>query len=106
MSQYKVLAAYAAGLIAQKDRFVVCEYPCWGLDKFGGAAWNEVSAHVITILGALKFAQIRLSPSAKAYNLINRVIYRAASQLYNKRPIELSHNEALYIMLGIAMGEL
>lgn len=103
MSQYKLLAAYAAGLIADEDKFIDLPFASYGIRKNGEHnPLDEYDAKRITIAGAVRFAYWRLDYPYSAYNKVAQLTYSIAKAKYNLLPRELTHKQALKLLLDIA----
>lgn len=105
MMQYKILAAYAAGLIANPNRYYTTTEAEWA--RFDNhIVWiNIVHADRMTLLGALRCASDSLGYTQRAYNqCYHQMLLRAYDGIVPRGTTlnTLQHKDAHRLLLQIA----
>lgn len=106
---YKAMAAYAAGLIANEDRFISA-FPfaeqgiVWALDKDNKQVYiNLHQAHKLSVMGAMRASQDVFTSDLRAFNSLFNHLMHYAKELYGINHIgQINHKQAIEILVLIA----
>lgn len=107
---YQALAAYAAAIIADPDRFCAMlqplpsgeKIPVWFIGNTGEFCTLYENAHKVSILGAMRHAYEVFETDVRAYNSLDRKLRHYTRERYGKTIDQLTHAQAVETLLEIA----